>query len=638
MTVDVIIARKLTGACFCLFFFVYAVDLVSHTLTGRPFDESGAYTLTASLQGFDYKYAWKSVALTCFFLCTSLFTCCACETLTCIRRQSAARLVLLNLLLVVLASCSGASKYFLASYYYENSFVASNAETSSFFETHHYVTKVPREGIFSKNLVVIFAESLEQTFFDEETFPGLLPNLKGLSMHDNFLMDNYTYILEEGGWTMGGLTAMLCGIRLITPIGGENFMDRVRGSFLPGARCLGDVLADANYTLHYMGGAHKQFAGKDKLFSSHGFQKVEGGERRKGGEPTAPWGRFDDALLDDVFGRYTQLAKEGDSSRRPFGIFMETVDTHGPGGVVSPKCASTRRYGDGKNGMLNSVHCSDALIGDFLEKLQTHPVFEKTVVAIVSDHLAHVNTADQLLKKSHAKRLNTFLVVRGVKTGDEDKSRVIARPGTSLDVGATILDYLRDDDDDDDTDSAALGLGRSLRRSGRGTPPSLLELEGDEVAFSRRMNSLKKFFKAFWKFENTLANGFVMSDASTVRVGNSEFHLPIGFELFGEEDSLSIVDVYITDAGIGELWKKMSNNATPTATIAFSITPCKDVRELAYLGGNVPCFQYRRRNQTQVSGRVPLRGNASEEKNLSLDDLLLSTSTPALNEERGSVG
>ena len=636
MTVDVIIARKLTGACFCLLLFVYAVDLVSHTLTGRPFDESGAYTLTASLRGFDYKYAWKSVALTCFFLVTSLCTCCACETLTCIRRQSAARLVSLNLLLVILASCSGASKYLLASYYYENIFVASNSDTSSFFETHRYVTKVSREGIFSKNLVVIFAESLEQTFFDEETFPGLLPNLKGLSMNDNFLVDNYTNILEEGGWTMGGLTAMLCGIRLITPIGGENFMDRVRGSFLPGARCLGDVLADANYTLHYMGGAHKQFAGKDKLFDSHGFEKVEGGERRKGGEPTAPWGRFDDALLDDVLERYTQLAEEEDSSINPFGIFMETVDTHAPGGVVSPKCASTRPYGDGKNGMLNSVHCSDALIVDFLEELQTHSAFKKTVVAIVSDHLAHANTADQLLKKSRAKRLNTFLIVRGGETGDEYNNRVIARPGTSLDVGATILDYLRDDDDDDD-DDAALGLGRSLRRTGRGTSPSLLELEGDEVAFARRMNSLKKFFKAFWKFENTLANGFVMTDASTVRVGSSEFHLPIGFELFGEEDSLSIVDVYITDDGIGELWKKMSSNVTPTMTVAFAITSCRDVRERANLGGNVPCFQYRQ-NQTQVSGRVPLRGNAAEEKILSLDDLLLSASTPAPNEERGSVG
>ena len=628
MTADVVIARKLTGACFCLLLFVYAVDLVSHTVTGRAFDESGAYTLTASLQGFDYKYAWKSVALACFFLCTSLFTCCACETLTCIRRQSAARLFLLNLLLVVLASCSGVSKYFLASYYYENNFVASKSETSSFFETHHYVTRVPREGqgVFSKNLVVIFAESLEQTFFDEETFPGLLPNLKGLSMHDNFLVDNYTNILQEGGWTMGGLTAMLCGIRLITPIGGGNFMDRVRGSFLPGARCLGDVLADANYTLHYMGGAHKQFAGKDKLFDSHGFQRVEGVERRKGGEPTAPWGRFDDALLDDVFERFNQLAKEGDSSRKPFGIFMETVDTHGPGGVVSPKCASTRRYGDGKNGMLNSVHCSDELISDFLEKLEAHPAFKNTVIVIVSDHLAYANTADQLLKKSRAKRRNTFLVVRGVKTGDAYNSRVIARQGTSLDVGDTILDYLREDDNDDDADSAALGLGRSLRRSGRGTLPSLLELEGDEAAFSHRMNSLKKFFKAFWKFENTLANGFVMTDASTVRVGNSEFRLPIGFELFGEEDSLSIVDVYITDAGIGELWKKMSNSTTPDETVAFAIMSCRDVPELANLGGNAPCFQCRQ-NRTQVSGRVPLSGNA--EKILSLDDLLLSASTPA---------
>ena len=151
--------RKVTGVSFCVFLFFYAVDLVSYTLTGRPFDESGAYTLSASLKGFDYTHARKSIALTCFFFLVSLFIVCTCKTFTCVRRQSAARLVLLNLLVVILATCSGASRYFLASFYYENA-AASNINTTS------------GQRLAMKNLVVIFAESLEQTFFDKETFPG----------------------------------------------------------------------------------------------------------------------------------------------------------------------------------------------------------------------------------------------------------------------------------------------------------------------------------------------------------------------------------------------------------------------------------------------------------------------------------
>ena len=92
--------------------------------------------------------------------------------------------------------------------------------------------------------------------------------------------------------------------------------------------------------------------------------------------------------------------------------------------------------------MLNSVRCSDRLIGELLEKLRAHRAFESTVVVLVSDHLAHTNTADQLLKKSHAKRLNMFLVVR--QESSREGNREIVRLGTSLDVGATILDYLDD--------------------------------------------------------------------------------------------------------------------------------------------------------------------------------------------------
>ena len=112
-------------------------------------------------------------------------------------------------------------------------------------------------------------------------------------------------------------------------------------------------------------------------------------------------------------------------------------------------------------------------------------------------------------------------------------------------------------------------------------------------------------------------------------MGNSEFSLPVGFELDTKVNSFSIVDVYITDDGISKLWNKVSQNNVATSSgfmnAAFAVMPCRDVHELAHLGSNTPCFQYRQ-DQTWANGRISLNGNEAEKKIL-LHDLLSSAST-----------
>ena len=137
--------------------------------------------------------------------------------------------------------------------------------------------------------------------------------------------------------------------------------------FMPLAKCAGDILNDAGYELHYMGGADTEFGGKGKFYSTHGFSSVEGWKELKpmlkNPNYKSPWGVYDDELLDLVFERALSLS----DNNKPFGLFTLTLDTHHPYGYLSEPCKN-KSYQDGLNRILNAVHCVDMLVGNFIEK------------------------------------------------------------------------------------------------------------------------------------------------------------------------------------------------------------------------------------------------------------------------------
>ena len=111
-----------------------------------------------------------------------------------------------------------------------------------------------------RNLVYIYAESLERTYFDESLFPGLIKELR----HLESVSTSFTQIKSVYGtqWTVAGLTASQCGIPLVTPSHGNSMsgMD----AFLPNTICLGDLLSEEGYELSYLSGSSADFAGTEK--------------------------------------------------------------------------------------------------------------------------------------------------------------------------------------------------------------------------------------------------------------------------------------------------------------------------------------------------------------------------------------
>ncbi|MFO7579347.1 MAG: sulfatase-like hydrolase/transferase [Nitrosomonas halophila] len=281
-----------------------------------------------------------------------------------------------------------------------------------------------------KNLVLIYLESLERLYTDEQAFPGLTPNLNQL-MKTGLLFDNMLQT-EGTDWTVAGMTASLCGTPLLYGLGPGGSNDVLQGGFLNQATCLPDILKRAGYYQVYMGGAATEFGGKGTLLSKHGFDQVKGKNQLIPllADPSylSGWGLYDDSLFDLAAQEFERLA----ALQKPFNLTLLTLDTHHPSGHPSASCP---RYPAIDNSILHAVHCTDHLVARFLERISQHPAWENTVVVLLSDHLAMRNVAQPLYPDDYDRQLLFLALNTPLKSS-------VADSGTHMDVAPTVLDLL----------------------------------------------------------------------------------------------------------------------------------------------------------------------------------------------------
>jgi len=375
-----------------------------------------------------------------------------------------------------------------------------HADTASFDD--FYVEPEPRwPAAPRRNLVVIYAESLEQTYFDEALFPGLMTELRELKPRATAFTNVRT--AAGTGFTIAGLVATQCGLPLITA-GHPNSM-RGMDRFLSGATCLGDLLQERGYALHYLGGADLSFAGKGTFFRSHGFDSVMGSEelapRLEDPDYVSTWGLYDDFLFEQLLERFDSLAQ----GEKPFGLFTLTMDTHHPRGHQSRSCIGLE-YGDGSNAMLNAVRCADHLIARTLRTILAAPAAKDTLVVLASDHLALKNDAYELL--TQGKRRNLLWLFEPGETGATN-----AAPATSLDTPVALLRALGAEVD-------AFALGRDVAGAGRDSLIATLP------RINGQLRAWRDDFARFWELPGVIDTLTVDPVAQTVRVNQRTFQAP----------------------------------------------------------------------------------------------------------------
>lgn len=359
--------------------------------------------------------------------------------------------------------------------------------------------KIPQPKL---NLVYIYGESLERTYFNNDAFPDLAPELGTLK--DQGMDFSQTEQLPGTDYTIAGMVASQCGIPLFAPFEGN--ASASVSSFFPQNLCLGDILKNSGYENYFIQGANLRFAGKDVFLKSHGFDNLIGTEELKTQvkDPAYrnDWGFYDDTVLDEVWQKYEELSRSG----KRFSLFALTVDTHHPDGFISRTCERKSYAFDGKpNQSFSAVTCSQQHIAALINKIKASPWFKDTVIVVSSDHLAMNNTAWKYLNKEDRK--NLFFVIRG----DEEQQDTLSMKRNTMDNGATVLDILGGDN--------FIGLGRSSL-SGQSLSGIFLNMKEKALAWKPDIIRL-------WNFPKKMEAFTVDRDKQMIAFSGSKFRLPL---------------------------------------------------------------------------------------------------------------
>lgn len=213
-----------------LFVVLNATLYASNYFTGDGINDAVLYTLTNSLTGAGVsKYVVPAIGL--IIVLFLLF----CLLSWILRRRKRPHHMGWSLLA---AACALGSVQTTPAFRQVATLIVSHTQLADSDFDNFY--KVPRNRIEQPhlNVVYIYGESLERTYFDPIAFPGLAPELS--RQKEQSIDFSETEQLPGTDYTIAGMVASQCGIPLFAPFDGN--ASASLSSFYPQNVCLGDIL------------------------------------------------------------------------------------------------------------------------------------------------------------------------------------------------------------------------------------------------------------------------------------------------------------------------------------------------------------------------------------------------------------
>ena len=343
-------------------------------------------------------------------------------------------------------------------------------------------------GKNNPNIIYVFLEGLERTYGETSGFGDAYAPIRELG-EANLELTNIHQIYATG-WSLAGTVATQCGVPMMgnvfSAMNGWSNYDPI----VPQAVCMSDLTAARGYKNIYMSshdvaGANNSKFGYGNFYNSHGGVQFinrfdlseEFGETKMIDRGWSGWGYRDDLVMEHALNVLDQLL----SDDQPFFLTVATMDTHGPRAFRSDSC-----LGRGEpvitQDIIDAVRCTSALAAKFVRQLKEKTAGTNTKIVVLSDHLAHHNSAYDTLEQFD--RRNTVIFLQ-----DDQPPAHIDKPGSMLDLFPTILDWIGWLP----TDDPGAGLGVSLLRDDE----TLVERFGVDV-INQRLSVDIELSKTLW--------------------------------------------------------------------------------------------------------------------------------------------
>jgi phosphoglycerol transferase MdoB-like AlkP superfamily enzyme len=178
-------------------------------------------------------------------------------------------------------------------------------------------------------------------------------------------------------------------------------------------------LQKKGYTSDMLYGGDINFTNMQSYFFSSGYSKVTADRDFPLKSRLSKWGANDDITFAHLYQSMTD-----NSRKEPFFSTFLTLSSHEPFEVP---------YNRLKDPYLNSVAFTDSCLGDFIDKLKKLPLWNNTLIVLVSDHGFRYPAS---VKEHDPKRYHIPMLWLG---GAIKEPRVIANYGNQTDLAATLL-------------------------------------------------------------------------------------------------------------------------------------------------------------------------------------------------------
>ena len=278
-----------------------------------------------------------------------------------------------------------------------------------------------------KNLVIIYVESLENSFINKNFKKTLLPNIQKLIDNGWYQYTNYNGG-EGSNKTIKALYSTQTSFPCFLPI-----VDWEKNPFSYikelSITSWAKVLEKAGYKNVFISADQINYAKKEELMSAFGYDVRNNliSENKDG----TYWQGHDTELFEEAKKQYLELSKQ-----EPFNLTMLTVDTHFPHGFSDARMREKITENIKDDHKFTFV-CADYLLGDFIDFIYKQPNIKDTVVVILGDHLLMGAFKAPLFEEFKNNKRSVMLLTNKKIIGFEKDS-----PISYYDIPNIILDLL----------------------------------------------------------------------------------------------------------------------------------------------------------------------------------------------------
>ncbi|TDB67013.1 LTA synthase family protein [Arundinibacter roseus] len=182
----------------------------------------------------------------------------------------------------------------------------------------------------------------------------------------------------------------------------------------------------ANYQTSFYYGGETEFANIKSFLLQQGFDRIVDKKEFNPADMNSKWGAHDHVVFE-------RLLNDLDSQKAPFFSTIFTLSSHEPFEVPAAQAIAGT---DVEHKFLNSLHYTDASLGEFIRKAKTKKWWQNTLVIIIADH-GHPLPKNKISKHSQFHIPMLWLGGALIPSGE-----ICDSLGSQIDLAATVLGQL----------------------------------------------------------------------------------------------------------------------------------------------------------------------------------------------------